>query len=197
MEALYKTVVVSCLIYVLYGLMSFLELGHFIPPLPLKPFLFLIILVVFLVESFRTTFSTFNLLLILWLGTLILKGQFLIETFFNYDSILWYLEHLEPLVFYASIILFSLLILFFLKEIKASIILTYGFTLAVLSLMILSFYTENYFLYDWGIVFTSLFIFVLSRFKANVIGLVSEKPLIILYGVGVINVIEQVTYALS
>lgn len=197
METLQKTVVIGCLIYGLYGLVSVLELGHFIPPLPLKPFLFIAFLFAFTVDDYKSLRRPLHSTLFVWLGALALTGQFFVETLFSYETTLYYLKHIESIVFIASMVSFALFVFFILKEIKPSLLLYFFFLIGFVFLFVFSFSSLSYFIYNWTIVLASLFFYLFTRLKAEKRKEELEKPLLILYGVSVVKFMEQMVYAFS
>src|SRR5690554_8204292 len=103
MEALRKTVIVGCLIYGLYGLMSLLQLGTFIPPLPIKPFLFSTFLIPYVMVSQKAFSPLLRISLLVWMTTLIFVGQYFVEFVFDHTTVDLYLNTVEPVALRRSV----------------------------------------------------------------------------------------------
>lgn len=194
METLRKTTFVCCLTYGIYGLLSVVQLGKFIPPLPLKPFLFLAMWLAFVFLEYKTLKNPKNLFLIAWLGTYLLIGQYLVETLFNYETTHYYLMKIEPFVFITSALFFALFVFFILKELQLKAFLLFCFLIGFVGLIVLSIYSSFTWIFDWTIVATSFFFYLFTRFKVKNEKKELEKPLIVLYGVSAITFIEQMVY---
>ncbi|RFC53239.1 hypothetical protein [Brumimicrobium aurantiacum] len=195
MERLQKIVTLSCLIYTLYGLSSFFQLGTFVPPIPLKPFLFLTFLIAYLVSS---SFKEFNLLKIFtsfWLLSLIFVGQYFVEVFFDYQTVECYLRNVEPLVLIGSVLGFISVIF------KLSYTIGLGFfksAIPVLGIVLLFSFSPNlddHLVYDFVII---AFAFIFYLYDClNQVGIVETKQkeiILLLQGVAVLTFIERMTY---
>src|SRR5690554_2394176 len=103
MEALRKTVVIGCLVYGLYGLVSLFDLGTFIPPIPFKPFLFSIFLIAYVSVSRKDFSPLLRISLLVWMMSLIFVGQYFVEFFFDYEMVDFYINNVEPFVLMGAI----------------------------------------------------------------------------------------------
>ncbi len=196
MEILNKTIKIGCLIYGLYGLISWLEIGTFIPPIPLKPILFFAFLIAFVVNIHRFDSKLLNGLVLTWLITLIFVGQYLVETFFNYKGIYFYMNSIEPYAFLLSVFSFLIFTLVFLYKMKYPPlkILLFSFTLLLFLLLLLL--TDIQYLYEWCTVVIAFMFFVFNKNK-NDLSEHFQKVQIVLIGVGIINGLEQLAFLLQ
>lgn len=196
MEKLRKVVIITCLIYFLYGLTSWFELGVFVLPFPIKPFLFISFLVGYLSFLDYKKFSLLNLSLIIWLFLSAFIGQHIVETFFSHNTISVYLNTIEPYFFYGANLFFILFIFFLIKDVGYSLFQTLALIFCVVAMAFLSFViVNNRSLLSLGIVFISFILFVFNYFdKKIILNVEHQKVLLILYGVGIINCMEEMVY---
>lgn len=196
MEKLSKTVSISCLIYGLYGLVSWLDVGAFVPPIPLKPFLFVAFLLAFVFSIRQNIFTSLNISFLLWLVTLVFVGQYLVETFFDFEFVHLYMNSIEPFILLGSIFAFIVFVFNFSRKIGSSSIRI--FILLLLSILIFTFILliGKHFVYDWGIAIITLLFFIFNRNNTS-LSENTQKIQIILNGVAILNVLEQLAFLLQ
>lgn len=199
MEILRKIVNISCLVYGLFGFISIIQLGAFVPPIPLRPILFLIFFIAYIKYKGLKTF-TFNKerLFLIWMITMILVGPYFMETWTNFSSIRFYYLHIEPIVYWTSILSFSFLIFsFFYLSISNK-----KWYLYVIFCMILAgiyFSLSNRLFYDWMILISTGVLFIYVRFKKDELFLKKEwtGKLFIFNGIAVIILLEHLAILIS
>lgn len=196
MEKLNKTVTIGCLIYGLYGLISWLNVGAFVPPIPLKPFLFLAFLVAFIIINKQNNFTSLNIFFLVWLTTLIFVGQYLAETFFDFESVQFYMNVIEPFVLLGSILAFIVFVFIFSRKIGYSPIIIVVLLILTVSIFLFILLIGKQFVYDWGIAIVALLFFVFNRNKDS-LSENHQKIQVVLSGVAVINVLEQLAFLLQ
>ena len=196
MEKLNKTVKIGCLIYGLYGLMSWLEIGTFVPPIPLKPILFFVFLIAFVVNIQRFDSKLLNGFVLSWLITLVFVGQYLVEMLFSYKGIYFYLNSIEPYAFLLSVTSFIVLVLVFLRKMNYRPIYILIFSFMLILFIVLLLFTDIKNLYEWSTVVIALMFLVFNRNK-NDLNKNFQKVQIILIGVGTINGLEQLAFMLQ
>lgn len=195
MEALRKTVIVGCLIYGLYGLMSLLQLGTFIPPLPIKPFLFAAFLITYVVVSQKDFSPLLRISLLVWMTTLIFVGQYFVEFFFDHTTVDLYLNNVEPVVLMGSVAAFIALVYKLIREMGYRSMQYYLPLIISLAIIPLTILFKDQFAFDWGIIIVAFLLFLFERLKkASSTEEIHEKILFVIYGVAVITVIERMTY---
>nr|WP_299206173.1 hypothetical protein [uncultured Brumimicrobium sp.] len=195
MEALRKTVIVGCLIYGLYGLMSLLQLGTFIPPLPIKPFLFATFLITYVMVSQKDFSPLLRISLLVWMTTLIFVGQYFVEFFFDHTTVDLYLNNVEPVVLMGSVAAFIALVYKLIREMGYKSMQYYLPLIISLAIIPLTILFKDQFAFDWGIIIVAFLLFLFERLKkASSTEEIHEKILFVIYGVAVITVIERMTY---
>jgi hypothetical protein len=197
MEALRKTVLVGCLIYGLYGLMSLFLLGTFIPPLPIKPFIFAAFLIAYVLVSRQDFSPLLRISLLVWMVTLIFVGQYFVEFFFDYQTVDFYINNVEPFVLMGSISAFVALVYKLVGEIGYRSIKYYLPIVISAALIPLTILFKDQIVFDWGMVLVVFLFFVFERTnKGSLTEDKYEKILNVLNGVAVITIIERITYLL-
>src|SRR5690554_3601869 len=165
MENLRKTVLVGCLIYGLYGLTSLFNLGVFIPPLPLKPFLFTVFLFSYIFVSRQDFAPLLRISLLIWMTTLIFIGQYFIEVFFDYETVYFYLNNVEPFILMGSIAAFIALVYKLVSEMHYTSF-KYLTPIVISGLLIpLTLFIKDQIVFDWGIITIALLFFIFERLK--------------------------------
>ena len=197
MEALRKTVIIGCLVYGLYGLVSLFDLGVFIPPLPIKPFLFAVFLIVYISVSRQDFSPLLRISLLVWMTTLVFVGQYFVEFFFDYSTVDMYINNVEPVILMGSIAAFIALVYKLVSEMGYTSIKYYLPIVISAALIPLTILFKDKIVFDWGIVVIAFLFFLFDRLKKEgSTEEMHEKILYVLYGVAAITVIERITYLL-
>lgn len=114
METIRKVSNISVLIYFLYGIISWINLGEFIPPFPLFPLIVVVFIVAFIFKQQKK--DSFYYLHLLFLLTFLFIDTRLIESFLNYNIISFFNHNIIPYVRYLNLLLIlSLGINYFLR----------------------------------------------------------------------------------
>lgn len=197
MEVLRKTVIISCLIYGLYGLLSLLNLGVFIPPLPIKPLLYILFLLVYIAVSRYDYSPLLRIALLIWMTSLVFVGQYFVELIFDYTTVDFYLNNVEPFVLMGSIAAFILLVYKLASEMGYTSLKYYLLISIAAALIPLTILVKDRIVFDWGISAVAFLFYLFEWFRKEVeMEEMHEKILFVLYGVAIITVIERVTYLL-
>lgn len=195
MEKLRKTVLSGALIYALYGLISLFNLGVFIPPIPLKPFLFSAFLLAYVLVSRQDYSPLLRISLLIWMMSLIFVGQYFVEIFFDVKTIDFYLNNVEPFVLIGSITAFIAFTYKIVSEMNYS---SYQYYLPIIissAIIPLTIILKDQIVFDWGMIAVAILIFVFERInKEQNTEEKLEKVLYVLNGVAAITLIERVTY---
>lgn len=195
MEALRKTVIIGCLIYGLYGLVSLFDLGTFIPPLPIKPFLFAAFLIAYVSVSREDFSPLLRISLLVWMMTLIFVGQYFVEIFFDYATVENYINNVEPFVLMGSITGFIAMTYKLVGELEYRSFKYYLPVVISAALIPLTIYVKDQIIFDWGMVIVAFLFFLFERVeKTGATEDKYEKIFFVLYGVAVITIIERITY---
>lgn len=195
MEALRKTVIIGCLIYGLYGIVSLIDLGTFVPPIQLKPFLFAAFLIAYVSVSRKDFSPLLRISLLVWMMTLIFVGQYFVEVFFDHDTVDLYINSVEPFVLMGSITAFIAMTYKLVVELGYRSLKLYLPIIVSAALIPLTILFKDQIVFDWGMVSVALLFFVFERMKNGAVTEDKyEKILFVLYGVSVITIIERITY---
>ncbi|MEX1191384.1 MAG: hypothetical protein WEA99_05370 [Brumimicrobium sp.] len=192
MEQLRKVVAVGCLTYVLYGLISWFQLGVFLPPLPVKPFIFLGFILFGLVNAIQSGFNKLDGSFYLWIVLVAVINQSFLELFLSTPELINFQDSIE--VFFELLavflfILFNTLIIISLRRIN------YNFTLYFLILTILVimiFALPSYIDLQKSTVIMGFIYFMTQRFSRKTIDASVQRTIVILTGVAIIEVIEMI-----
>ena len=197
MEALRKTVTIGCLTYGLYGLISLFELGTFVPPIPIKPFVFATFLIAYVSVSRQDNSPLLRIALLVWLITLIFVGQYFAEIFFDFDTVDFYINTVEPFVLMFSISAFVAMNYKLVRELGYSSIKYYLLIVISGMLIPLTIVFNDQIMFDWGMVTVAFLFFIFERMnKGRNVEDKYEKVFFVLNGVAVITIIERITYLL-
>lgn len=195
MEALRKTITIGCLIYGLYGLISLFDLGTFIPPLPVKPFLFAAFLIAYVSVSRQDFSPLLRISLLVWMMALIFVGQYFVEVFFDYEMTDFYLNNVEPFVLMGSIAAFIAMNYKLVGEMGYRSLKYYLPIIISAAIIPLTIVFKDQLVFDWGMITLAFLFFIFERTsKVNNREEKNEKILYVLYGVSVITIIERITY---
>lgn len=194
MENLRKTVNICCLIYGVYGLISLVQLGTFVPPIPLRPILFLVLLIFYVLRTkmiMKSALSEF--IFLLWLTSMVFVGPYFMESWGRFETVSYFYGHVEPIIRVVSSITFSIVIIFLCYHKKYKSWLFYLLVLVAICFIPYSFRSHS--ASDWGmigIIFLSFLANFLTKHSKIREGWM-EKSLV-LNGVGIILLIERLTF---
>jgi hypothetical protein len=192
-----KAVVLSCLTYGLYGIISWIQLGAFVPAFLLRPLLLFLILIFFLIENFQKGNCNTNRLGAIWLFSFVFVGHYFMELFFNFSRVQFYMDWVHPFVFVVSVLLFCSWIVLLIRQITIKLNLRIITSLVGLSVVLLSILFFGRLAYDWGIVVLAILFFGIDRILLSAeINKINEQQLTLLYGAGALTFMEQITYLL-
>ena len=190
MEQLRKVVAVGCLTYVLYGLISWFQLGVFLPPLPAKPFLFLVFAIFGLYFAIKSGVKTLDVFFYLWLVLISILNQSILELFISTSQIISFQDSVEIFFELISVILFTTfnsLIILSLRKIDHRFILYF---LPLTALIFLIFISPSFIgLKEALIIMTGLY-FLSIRFTSANLDKSLDRIIILLTGIALIEVIE-------
>lgn len=190
MEQLRKVVTVGCLTYVLYGLISWFQLGTFLPPLPVKPFLFLGFAIFGLVNAVQSSIKLLDIAFYLWLVFISVINQSFLEILLSTPQISSFQETIEVFFQFIAVLLFiwfNTLIILSLRKINYNFSLYF---LILITLIVLVFVLPRYISLQKSAVIMGLLYFLTYRFSQKRIGKSVERTVVVLTGVAIIEVIE-------
>lgn len=193
MERLRKTVNISCLIYFVYGIVSWIDLGTFVPPLPLKPILILGFLIVFALSVDFKVNRNLSYLVIGWLFTLLFSNQRLVELFLNHTNLEIFVRKISPNTLSLSLFFFAIILMsLFIRSKTNKIVRLVLIALLVLSAII--YYPRFDYYYELAIVVMTSILFVINRLgeREEESGHI-ENVIIVLNGVAILSVIDLLT----
>ena len=186
-----KIVSILCLTYIIYGVTSFFQLGTFLPPIPLKPFIYLLFVGLGIYYGVCARTSKISYALLGWLALFAFNSNAFLEVIMNTAQLINYENNVSVFVSLALIIVFLLHCLFILLAITRQD-RRYGVFFIPLFLAVTFHFLEstslpfNAILIGWAAL-----VFVLDRiFGEKLPSLFNLSP--ILFGVGVIEVVEMV-----
>ena len=105
MEQLRKVVVLGCLTYLLYGLISWFQLGVFLPPLPVKPFLFIGFAIFGLYNAIKSGIKTLDVSFYVWLIFISVINQSFLELLLSTPQIMTFQDLIEVVFQLIAVIL--------------------------------------------------------------------------------------------
>lgn len=190
MEQLRKVVAVGCLTYVLYGLVSWFQLGTFLPPLPVKPFLFLGFAIFGLVSAVRSGINALDVSFYLWLGFISIINQSFLELLLSTPQLITYQESLEIIFELIAVLLylsFNVLVILSLRKINKKFTLYF---LLLITLVVLIFALPKYINLKLSAILMGIIYFITNRFTDLNQNLSLERVIIILTGVSLIEAVE-------
>ncbi len=103
-----KIVSVACLTYIVYGITSAFQLGTFLPPVPLKPFMFLLFVVAGVVFAVRSKAKLLSYVLLSWIALYALNSHAFLEVSLKFDTLLFYEEQVSIYISLVMVLLFLL-----------------------------------------------------------------------------------------
>jgi uncharacterized membrane protein YuzA (DUF378 family) len=189
-----KIVSIACLTYIIYGITSVFQVGTFLPPIPLKPFIYIFFAVIGVVFGIRSKTSFISYALIGWLALFALNSNAFLETILSTGQMIHYEQNIAVFVALLIIVIFLLhsvfLLLAAIREDKR-----YGLLFVPLISAIVFHFVEdvalsfNVIIIGWGTV-----LFIVERSLVEKLpGLFSLSP--ILYGAAVIELVEIIALA--
>lgn len=192
MEQLRKVVAVGCLTYLLYGLISYFQLGVFLPPLPLKPFLFIGFAIFGIVNAVQSGIKKLDVLFYLWVMLISFFNQSFLELFFSTQEMLAFQDSIEIVFQLIAVILFVLFNSFIIhafQKLNPSFAIYY-FVLASLTFMI--FALPEYVGLQESTVILGLLYLVTQIFIRNTIENHLVRTIVTLTGIVLIETVEMI-----
>lgn len=192
MEQLRKVVAVGCLTYVLYGLISWFQLGAFLPPLPIKPLVFLVFALFGSINAFQKGVTIIDITFLSWLILISIINQHFLELLFSTESIVYFQESVEVYLQLLAVILFSLFnLLIILKLVQNHIFFSAYFLVLALLIGGLFFLPKHIGLEESSIAFGTLY-FLSVRFMSSKLDVSLQRVIILFGGVGLFELIDWV-----
>lgn len=194
MEQLRKVVSVSCLTYILYGVISWWQLGAFLPPLPLKPFVFLIFFFFGSYHAYNRGASLLDYFFFSWLLIVSILDQSFTELILNEETVIDFQVLYEIYFLLLSQILFFTFNTIIIHNLSQR---SKGFTLYYLVIILLTalvfIYPEYVFPEDPVIILSGLY-FITERFLKNELTIKVQRVFVLLYGLSLIELIERIIW---
>ena len=187
-----KIVSIACLTYIIYGITSAFQLGTFLPPIPLKPFLFLFFVLTGFIFAVRSKATVISFLLVVWILLYALNSHAFLEVSLNFESLLFYEEHLS---LYTSLLMVLVFLIYNLLLLRGILKMEkhYGLLfIPLLTMLIIHFVESTLFPFSYVIMGTALLSYALDR------NLEEQRSQLfqlnsILYGVAVIELVEMIS----
>lgn len=197
METLRKTVNIGCLIYAVYGLISLVNLGVYVPPIPLKPILFIVFLVAYILVIKKATHRLLHLVFCILLLSMALTGQLLANTFLDYQATQFYQEAISPI--FSILLLSSFVLMVYMLPQKLSFSKLEARSVWLMGIIVvpLSVVVFDYHVFIWGFMVIVLQFFLYRRKRRHAIPSQLEGMLFVLNGIAVISLIEQMAVLLQ
>lgn len=192
MEQLRKVITVGCLTYVLYGLISWFQLGSFLPPLPVKPFLFLGFAIFGLVNAVQSGIKLLDIAFYLWLVFISVINQSFLELLLSSPQISSFQDTIEVFFQFIAVLLFvwfNTLIILSLRKSNYSFSLYF---LILLTLIVMIFALPSYISLQKTSVIMGFLYFLTYRFSQKNIENSVERTILVLTGVAIIEIIEWI-----
>ena len=192
MEQLRKVVVLGCLTYLLYGLISWFQLGVFLPPLPVKPFLFIGFAIFGLYNAIKSGIKTLDVSFYVWLIFISVINQSFLELLLSTPQIMTFQDLIEVVFQLIAVILFivvnTFVILYF-KRINPIFVIYF---LVLISFVIMIFALPSYVGLKESSIGMGILYFLTSRFTVDKLIDSVEKTIIVFAGVAFIEVLELI-----
>lgn len=192
MEQLRKIVTVGCLSYVLYGLMSWFQLGTFLPPLPVKPFLFLGFAIFGLVNAVQSGIKLLDIAFYLWLVFISVLNQSFLELLLSSQQIISFQDSIEVFFQLVAVVLFVVVNTFIIISLQKVKIIFFIYFLILISFVIMIFVVPGYVGMEESLIGMSILYFVTSRFTVDKLIESVERTILVFTGVALIEVIELI-----
>lgn len=187
-----KFVSVACLTYIVYGITSAFQIGTFLPPVPLKPFIFLLFVLTGFVFALRTKARVISYSLLGWILLYALNSHAFLEVSLKFETLLFYEEHFSLYVSLLMMLIFlfysTLILIGVIKLDKRYSLLLIPF----LPMLIFHFLESTYFPFSYVIMGVALLSYMLDR------NLDEKRPQLfqlnsVLYGTAVIEIVQLIS----
>lgn len=187
-----KIVSITCLAYIMYGVTSAFQLGTFLPPIPLKPFIYLFFVLLGLGFGKYLKVSAFSYIMLVWMAIYGINSTAFLEVFFSSRGVVTYEDKYEVIVALIMMIFFSfhsIVLLFAVTQNDRR----YGiFFLPLIGGIVYHFMASVSLPFNVIIICWAMIVFILDRSCDDKLpGLFRLTP--ILYGAGIIEVVEMIT----
>lgn len=192
MEQLRKVVAAGCLTYVLYGLISWFQLGVFLPPLPVKPFLFLGFVIFGLVNAIQAGVRVLDISFYLWLIFISVINQSFLELLLSTPQLMSFQGSIEVVFQLMAVILFvtfNVLVILSLRKTNKNFMLYF---ILLITLIILVFTLPNYVNLKVSTILMGTIYFITNRFTDLNKNLSVERSVIIFTGVSLVEAVEMI-----
>lgn len=187
-----KIVSITCLTYIVYGITSAFQLGTFLPPIPLKPFIYLFFVLLGLGFGVYLKVSQFNYIMLIWMAIYAMNSTAFLEVFFSSRDVVTYENTYEIIGSLIMMIFFSFHSVVFLFAITQND-RRYGiFFLPLIGGIVYHFMASVELPFNAIIICWALLVFILDRNCGDKLpGLFRLTP--VLYGAGIIEVVEIIS----
>lgn len=192
MGQLRKVVALGCLTYILYGLISWFQLGVFLPPLPVKPYLFLGFAVFGLVFAVRTGIKALNLSFYLWLIFISVINQSFLELLLSTSQLISFQESVEVLFQLIAVVLFIVFNTFLIISLQRVKVIFFVYFFILISLVIMIFVIPGYVGLEESMIVMATLYFLSSRFAVDKLNDSAESTVILFTGVALIELVEMI-----
>ena len=187
-----KIVSIACLTYIVYGVTSAFQLGSFLPPIPIKPFLYLCFVVLGLITAIRTKVTFLSYVLLGWVALYALNIHSFLEAVLTTEYMLLYEQRIMLYVALVVILIFTAYSLTFVlglsKVDKRLSVLFFPLVGAIL----LHFMNSDMLSFQAILIGWALLVFIADRFYEERTPHLFRLSSII-YGVGVIETVELIS----
>lgn len=183
-----KIVSITCLVYLIYGLTSAFQFGTFLPPLPLKPFVYLFFVIIGVAFVLLQKGSFLHFIFLFWIFLYAMNQTSFIAFFNSQEQVTYYEIHYQVIVALLMMICFSFDSMFFLfkraKRDYRNVILF----LPLIGGIMYHFVSNSAFPFEMIIIGWSILVFITEQLDRHSETSSSSYQLMpILYGMGVIE----------
>jgi hypothetical protein len=186
-----KIVSILCLTYIVYGITSFFQLGTFLPPIPLKPFIYLLFVCLGIYYGLRSGASIVSYALLGWLSLFAFNSNAFLEVIMNTSQLINYEKNVSVFVSLALMIVFLIHAFLLLFSIARQDKRYSVFFIPLLLAVIFHFLASTFLPFNTIIIGWATLVFILDRmFGEKLPNLFNLGP--ILFGAGVIEIVEMV-----
>tara|TARA_B100000508_G_scaffold130740_1_gene118310 strand:+ start:14738 stop:15328 length:591 start_codon:yes stop_codon:yes gene_type:complete len=187
-----KIVSITCLTYVIYGVTSAFQFGTFLPPIPLKPFIYLLFVILGVAYIIYHRLSKFNYFLLAWILLVAVNSNAFLEVFTSTENMILYESKYQVLLELIKVILFGIhgmLLLFIITKDDRR----YGiFFLPLIGGITFHFLSSADFPFQAVIIGWAMLMFILDRaFGEKYRELFRLSPIV--FGMGVVEVVEMIS----
>jgi hypothetical protein len=190
-----KVVSIACLTYIVYGITSAFQLGTFLPPIPLKPFIILFFIIIGFVFALRSKVSLISYILLSWLLLFALNSHAFLEVSLKFETFLFYEEHLS---LYVSLIMMLIFLWYNTLLLMGAVKVDKRFWLLFIPLLVMViFHFMNSYLFPFSYVImgSALLSYMLERKLEERLPKLFELTSI-LYGAAIIEAVEIISLRL-